>query len=537
MRSKLLTGYAVLIVLAGCVLLPTSFSFAQEETLPSDLQKKFEKGLAAAEQSSWDIAIKYFKEVLDNNPFYFPAYFNMGLAHEKAGNELAAIAYFKGYLHHVAAAEDRAQVEKEITRLEVAVEAKIAKIMKQAEEAALTVPEGKDQWTSPRFQALKSVYFQYTNMLDQEGAQKFAQKYLSQDKYFTPEKTRALVAENSISAGETGKGLDLAASLPARSRSGTLCKAAEKVYESGDFPRAAKLLAEADEISGSDSFLAAIAKELIEKGQSDAALRIIEKYDYPSGKFDMLPTVAGALAAAGSKGEAIALIEKLKAAIDADEDISDKLDYGIKSARAYEAAGEPARARAIIDGLDFSTYPHQKEYLLMPAAVLYAKLGDLQKAEEIQRMLTDPTFKPRTAFTIVDDLIKRGKYADADRFLTYLEPNPYNMFELGETLAKVGWQYLQSGDRAGAARIEQMARATADIFPIKTIAVYEKEIAVSAWKAGKKELAAESIRKISDKWVREAGVCAQADFEIKEGRPDEAIALLTAEGLDHCGRP
>jgi len=502
---------------------------AQEETLPPDLQKKFEKGLAAAEASSWDIAVKYFKEILADRPFYFPAYFNIALAHEKAGNELAALAYFKGYLHHVAAAEDRAQVEKEVTRLEVSVEAKIAKIMKQAEEAALTVPEGKDQWSSPRLEALKSVYYQYTNMLDEEGAKNFARRHLSQDKYYSANNTHVIIADNYISDEQVDKGLDMVASLPAEDRSGTLCKAAEKVYYAGDKGRAAKLLGEAEKIFGSDRFLADIAKMLIEQNQPDAALQLIEKNEYTGTKFDMLPAVAGALAAAGKKTAAIALIDKLKALIDAGSDISDKFTYGIKSAQAYEAAGEPARARATIDGLDFSAYPYQKEYLQMPAAILYAKLGDLKKAEEIQRILTDPTFRPRTAFTIADDLIKKGKYADAEKFLPYVEPNPFNMFELGETLAKVGWHYLASGDRAGYARIEQMAREKEAKGPTKTIAVYDKEIAVIAWKNGKKDIAVEHIRKISDKWVREAGICAQADYEIKEGRPEEAIALLAAE--------
>ncbi len=486
MRKRSFARYGVLVVLFGLVfLLQTSPSFAQEEALSPDLQKKFEKGLAAAEQGSFDIAIKYFKETLDSNPFFFPAYFNMGLAHEKAGNELAAIAYFKGYLHHVAAAEDRAQVEKEITRLEVAVEAKIAKILKQAEEAALALPE-KDGWISPRHEALKSVYYHYANMLDEEGANKFAQKHLAKDDYFTPDRTRELIAEKLVSKSDHD-------------------------YE--------KML-----------------KELAEKGQSDDVLKLFEKVDDKGTKYDLLPPVAGALAAAGQKDDAFALIQKLEA--DIGEDIPNEWDlednksrFNIKVAEAYETAGDPTRARAILDGqvAHFSTFTSPDPNLQMPVAVLYAKLGDLKKADSVLRVMTHPVFKGYTVHGIVHQLLDQGKFAEAEKYLQDMEPNPYSLFELGEQLAQFGWYYLKKGDGAGFARIEKAAAEKKSLGPTQNRDVFYKEVAVLAWKDGNKEIAAEYIQKISDKWVREMGVCRIADFETKAGRPDEALGLLLDE--------
>ncbi len=510
-------------------------SFAQEEALPLDLQKKFEKGLAAAEQNSWKIAIKYFKEILDNNPFYFPAYFNMALAHEKAGDELAAIAYFKGYLHHGAAAEDRAQVEKEITRLEVAVEAKIEKIMKQAEEAAFALPEkteiateeGITYESKTRLEALHSICYYYADMLDEEGANKFAQKHLAGDTYYTPARIREMIANNLISKGDVERGLEIALKLPPDLRDKPLCNAAKKIYKGGDLPRAVKILADLKEIEGSNYDLEEMFKELIEKGQSDTALKLFEKVKYKETKYDLLPPIAGALAAAGQKDEANALIKKFEAY--AGDDRSEKIKYAIKCAEAYEAAGEPAPARAIIDGLDFSKFSDRVS-LQAKVAFLYAKLGDLKKADAVQNAITDADWKGHVANDIIRALIDQGKFAEAEKYLPYVYPSPFGPFSLGWQFAQFGWYYLSHNDSEGFSRIEEMvARKKVDGYRFSQSSAFYKELAVLACRNGNKEIAAEYIQKISDKWVREAGVCTEADFETQAGRPDEALGLLLAE--------
>lgn len=126
-------------VLAFCLPPPAAFGTElvtpAQITLPPDAQAEFDQGLAAAELQAWPIAIKHFdaaeeKLRYSSGPqFYAPLYFNLGLAHDKAGHELAAIAWFWRYLGTAPDADNAAAVRKEIVSLKVRAEVKIIKLL------------------------------------------------------------------------------------------------------------------------------------------------------------------------------------------------------------------------------------------------------------------------------------------------------------------------------------------------------------------------------------------------------------------------
>ena len=123
-------------VASGAILAQTSGS-----TLSPKVERLFLKGLAAAEQQSWALAIKNFSKVQKAAPEYPPVLLNLGLAHARAGHELPAIAWLRAYSASSQGAPNLPDVEKEIIRIEVAAETKIGKLFDQAVKAAETLPE------------------------------------------------------------------------------------------------------------------------------------------------------------------------------------------------------------------------------------------------------------------------------------------------------------------------------------------------------------------------------------------------------------
>lgn len=116
------------------------------EGVPAPAQEAFERGLAAAEQQQWGLAVRYFGEAQKAAETTPGILFNLGLAHGKASQELPAIAWLQAYLARTGQPANADAVRKEILRLEIAAEAKIARVMQQAlaANAAAAAAAGKD---------------------------------------------------------------------------------------------------------------------------------------------------------------------------------------------------------------------------------------------------------------------------------------------------------------------------------------------------------------------------------------------------------
>jgi tetratricopeptide (TPR) repeat protein len=111
-----------------------------QNTLPPQAQAELDRGLAAAEQKQWVLAIKHFAEAQNTAKTSPQVLFNLGLAHDKAGHELAALAWLQAYLAAAPRADNANAIRKEIVRLDVATEAKINTLAKLAMDAANKMP-------------------------------------------------------------------------------------------------------------------------------------------------------------------------------------------------------------------------------------------------------------------------------------------------------------------------------------------------------------------------------------------------------------
>jgi hypothetical protein len=135
-----------LILLFLAVSLPTS-SLSQttnESTLPPKAQAAVKKGLSAAKQQEWIVAIRYFNEARQAAPDSPVPLVNLGLAESQLpGRELRAICCFEAYLALVPNAINAPSVRQQIIDLDVRAEANAQKLIELLKGAAANYSDDK----------------------------------------------------------------------------------------------------------------------------------------------------------------------------------------------------------------------------------------------------------------------------------------------------------------------------------------------------------------------------------------------------------
>ncbi len=123
-----------------------AFAIGQSRAeLPPEAQEAMNKGLQAAKQQEWIIAIQSFQEALKSakdaedvpGSFYNQLFYNLGLAESKIpGRELRAIAWFGAYLAANPSAPNAAAVNDFITGLKIKNQGSLFRLIKTYNDAA-----------------------------------------------------------------------------------------------------------------------------------------------------------------------------------------------------------------------------------------------------------------------------------------------------------------------------------------------------------------------------------------------------------------
>lgn len=115
---------------------------AETSSLPADAQQALDKGLAAAKQQEWDIAIRNFQDARKIAPDAPEVFYDLGLAESKiAGRELRAVAWFGAYLAVSPNAPNAAAVKDFIAALRTKIKGNIDTLIKAAEVADSLLPD------------------------------------------------------------------------------------------------------------------------------------------------------------------------------------------------------------------------------------------------------------------------------------------------------------------------------------------------------------------------------------------------------------
>jgi tetratricopeptide (TPR) repeat protein len=115
-------------------------------TLQPEAEVNYERGIAAAEQGEWKLAVEYFNKAQWKAVGSPEGLFNLALACSNAGGrDVLAIAWFRTYLAASSDSANAEQVRKEILKLEIRVEATVRKLFSKANDTAAIVVDDRDK--------------------------------------------------------------------------------------------------------------------------------------------------------------------------------------------------------------------------------------------------------------------------------------------------------------------------------------------------------------------------------------------------------
>jgi tetratricopeptide (TPR) repeat protein len=149
--ERLFLAIALLVTLAAAT--------ARAEELSPPAREPYLKGMNAAQQRDWPLAIGYFTQAQKADPEAPEIWFNLALADSKLpGHELRAVALFKAYLLANPGAANAAAIRKQIAALEAKFESKLGKILDELESfLLLRKSETAGGFTADVQQARRSV--------------------------------------------------------------------------------------------------------------------------------------------------------------------------------------------------------------------------------------------------------------------------------------------------------------------------------------------------------------------------------------------
>lgn len=437
--KKLPTITAILIILnvsAVVIFAGPDIPLFKNTQLSGESKDTFQKGILAAEQKAFDLAIKYFTQVQEKEPFYAPVYFNLGLASSNMGLPLKAIAYFKAYLAGMPNASNKKQIEDEIKKLEVAAQIKQDKLLKQAIEAARTLPEtgweenqyadGGKLATKPRQNAFQDIYRSYGICGDMDGADKISR--MTTDMYYQGlSYARRFYAEKLISEGSVDEALKEVQKIDdASTRSYVLREAVRYYIDKKNYIEAYKVikLVGPDYESGEDSQLAIV---LFEGGNTREALEVVDKWQTAFRKLEIWNEMIKSYLAKGKEKEAKDLIEKsYKLAVEKSAQTNRFETDDFENSYSYFASplmnlgkhmisvGDIVRAEAV---LDLWSNELLKGFLQSSVANYYAQKGDSKKADEWISRINDTDRKMIALHDTGTEFIKQGNWEKAAEFL------------------------------------------------------------------------------------------------------------------------
>lgn len=532
------TFYPSLLILSFLFFAPRTV-FAAD--LAPETQKVLDKGLAAADQGEWDMAIRYFTQVREADPFYFPAYFNLALANQKKGKELSAIAWFNAYLYHMPQSKERAAIEKELTALEVAAEAKMIKIFDQALDLAQTLPN-EGQYSSPRKTALNVIFMTYSQAGLLSDATNMITKYslnAPDSNEYNADAAARNYAEKLAGEGDVTRVEEMVKKLPLSMQDSVYAKmvshfSEEKKWDTA-FEYASKISAAG--ISSNWFYIESLLKSLGSAGKTGDIKAFIEKVTDPNTKFQTAVTVASALAQAGKAAEAR---EILAGPVAYFNEVRPKYMFGLLVPMAHSLslalidAGDETQARQIADSLDLSQLSADLERVRF--VEIYARLGDGKKAREIFSAMSDLHDRKRAAHGALNAFIKKGNLKEAETYFSEIKGLDLAPDELPNDYARLAWGKLKEGDQAGfdriAASVPLRQEWQTSESPENKQAFY-CELFVQADKAGDSKRAEEFYGMITHPFYRAIAYSARISRLLESGKLDEAKALVTAASLPY----
>jgi tetratricopeptide (TPR) repeat protein len=496
-------------------------------SLSTAAQQIVNKGIFAAKQQDYLLAIRYFNDARKIAPDAPEIYFDLGLAESKIpGRELRAIAWFGAYLAANPDAPNTAAVRDQIEALDVKGQGNVSRVIKSVQDQA-----GQK---GIKASSLILVAGLWAEARDLAGALKVANQIQDAD---DKDEARAAIARIQVRAGDIAGAFKIAnqiqagfwrssaqtaiaeAQVKARDIAGaksTLAAALESIQQiPSEYPNGThKSIAQATvadafvkvgDLASAQNMLAAAVKTANQIVGDAAADKAIARIGEVLPNVHMKPDIwVDALRAASQIQEAVIRIDPQIAIAEAQlyaGDIAGALSTLAIALKTADRIGEP--------GTRFSKQPgikdlkaHSKERI----ARLQVKAGDIVGALKTANQIQPPYWKSATQTDIAEGQMKAGDIASAKNTLAAsLRTASQNQPALGKSraLVRIARFLVKLGDVPGA-------RGTLE----------------AALKAGEQSEYPDA-RVLARALVAEASAEISAEVQIKAGDIDGAIGTLT----------
>jgi hypothetical protein len=150
-----LHGLLRVLIVTLCLSLVQPFAAVAQANTPAPLppaaQEVFDKGIVAAREQGYIVAIRYLQDARKLAPQAPQIFRSLGAVEARIpGRELRAMAWYGAYLAALPNAPDAAEVKKEIVRLEVKSQINISGLIRQVQDAASQMSSAYDRDKSLR---------------------------------------------------------------------------------------------------------------------------------------------------------------------------------------------------------------------------------------------------------------------------------------------------------------------------------------------------------------------------------------------------
>lgn len=333
--------------------------------LPPDAQAAVKKGLLAAKEQEWEIAIQSFQDARKLAPDAPEIYGYLGLAESKMpGRELRAICWYGAYLTATTNAPNAAAIKDAIAGLQIKNEGNIRRLIQAVQDADSALPDahGKDIVGNE-----KPADFDRLGALEE-------------------------VAKLWAHAGNSAEAIKI-------------CQHIGDAWHNDGWVNSAL-----------PSVLSDVVRTLAESGYMSDAVKTIQLIEDPQIKMyaaiDLYATQAEAGDASGAK--ASLLIAQESAAGDS-TDYKSQFESNIATAQAKAGDIRGAQATLVIaqKAADHISDVTNKCYAEIEIAKAQAEAGDIRGAQKTAELITDANGKHDTGVSIALAQVKAGDFVGA----------------------------------------------------------------------------------------------------------------------------
>jgi len=415
---------ACLASLSFLLSVPALGQTAAPAPLPPDAAEAIKKGILAAKQQDYLLAIRFFQEARKPQDRYQyqpdapEIYFNLGLAESKIpGRELRAIAWFGAYLAANPNASNAGAVKDLMNALNVKCQSNILHLIQTAQDAAIKIPigEGNAAWPGPdperHNDALGGVAALWAEFGDFENANRAIGMRIGNgantEEPFV--RIRTDLAVDKADVGDIAGAQRDAKLLPADSSDRVYGSIAATQAETGDISGALSTVDSIQRTSDKNWVLGQIAHFQAKAGDTPSALKTIELNPHLDGKSSTLKDIAIYQVTNGDIGGALQTASLI--------DFSENKDDAYSSiAQAQIQAGDIADA---LNSVRLMKSVRLKSNRLVEITESEIKAGDIGAAQKTVDLIevSQSDSKIRAQVAIAEGQLAVGNIADAQKTL------------------------------------------------------------------------------------------------------------------------